>query len=114
MIKISFFLRDKDRLSDEEKILEVIERSPCALSFERIYEQMSSDRYMPRQRLKEMLLTLHKGGEIDREIYTVTFSKTPRIESVIAEIYFKDENQRRVYEEDVLPKLLDEARKTIG
>lgn len=108
-----YFFKDRNKLSDEEKILEVIESSQRALSFEKIHTEMSSDRHMPRQRLKQTLGLLQENGAICKEVYTLTLSNNPRIESVIAEIYFKDLNQKRIYEEKILPKLMMEAKKSL-
>ena len=104
----------KEKVTDEERILKVIGESPKALSFERIHVETSSDRYMPRQRLRQLLQTLKDQGEIGKEIYTLTFSKNPKIESIIAEIYYKNAKQKELYERENLPLLLNDARKVIS
>ena len=114
VIKIYPFKSDKNKVTDEEKILQVIGDSRKALSFEKIHVETSTDRYMPRQRLRQLLQSLNDQGDIDKEVYTVTFSKSPKIESVIAEIYYKNVGQKEVYEKENLPILLSEARKIIS
>ena len=102
------------KVTDEEKILQVISDSPKALSFEIIHVETSEDRYMPRQRLRQLLRKLNDEEKIDMKTYTINYSKKPKIDSVIAEIYYKNVKQRQIYERDDLPLILSEARKTIS
>ena len=106
----SFSKDRRIKMSDEEKVLDVIDRSAYALSQEDIHSGVSEVLFTTRQRLKNILEDLVRQGKIERKIYNILFSRNPRIYSVISEIYFTRENQRLNYERDILPRLEREAR----
>ena len=63
--------------------------------------------------MKQLLESLVEKREISRKIYTMLFSKEPRIESVISEVYYVREEQRQSYEKEALPQLKKETRNAL-
>ena len=100
----------KVKMTDEEKVLEVVNQSVYALSYEEILVGVSETLYIARQRLKKALEELIRKGKIKRKAYKGLFSRKPKIYSVISEIYFTKEDQRIKYEKDILPKMERDTR----
>ena len=98
---------------NEERILETIKGSSQALSLDQIFVHTSSFGFISRQRMKKLLESLVEKREISRKIYTMHFSKKPRIESVISEVYYVREEQRQSYEKEDLPQLKKETRNAL-
>ncbi len=98
-------MSSEDKIN-EERILESIKGSPQALSLDQIFVHMSSFGFISRQKMLESLL---ERREISRKIYTMLFSKEPRIESVISEVYYVREDQKQRYEKEALPLLKRET-----
>ncbi len=105
-------MRSEDKVN-EERILETIKASSQALSFDQILAHTSSFGFISRPRMKKLLENLLEKREIERKIYTMLFSKKPRIKSVISEVYYISEEQRQSYEKETLPQLKKEARNAL-
>ena len=95
---------------DEEKIVEIINQSVYALSYDDILVGVSETMDVTRQRLKKVLGELIGKGDIEGKTYKVLYSSDPEIYSIIAEIYYTSEDQRIKYEKDILPKLEQDTR----
>ena len=65
---------------------------------------------MSRQSLNKILERLCEDGNIMRKSYKMTYSRKPRIDSIIATIHYTREEQRTRYEREVLPELQRETR----
>jgi hypothetical protein len=68
--------------------------------------------FTPRQKLRRILTKMNHTGDLMKQTYKVVFSESPRIESVVSEIYFVNEEQRSSFEQNVLPKLREETLKS--
>ncbi|MFQ5711325.1 MAG: hypothetical protein ACE5GD_06050 [Candidatus Geothermarchaeales archaeon] len=101
-------------MTPEERILALVERTSLPLSFEKIHADSFSDIYISRQRLKNILYSLLQRGEIEKKLYTIRYSDNPRIETVIAEIYFTKKAQVTKYEEEILPELMLKAKESLA
>lgn len=97
-------------MTDEEKVIAVINKSVYALSKDDILVGVSETMYITRQRLKNVLGELIRKGKIEGKTYKALYSRNPKIYSVMSEIYFISEDQRIKYEKDILPKMERDTR----
>jgi hypothetical protein len=97
--------------TNRELILKVIREADIALTSDKISTKIFGQAIISRQSLNDILEDLtEEEGIVKSKTYKVTYSRKPRIDSVIATIYYTEEEQRRRYEREILPDLERETR----
>jgi hypothetical protein len=93
----------------EDYILRVLDESRTALTLDQIHSYVSPIMFTPRQKLRRILTKMNHTGDLKKQTYKVVFSESPRIESVVSEIYFVNDEQKSTFEQDILPRLREET-----
>ena len=101
------------KFTDSDRVYETIRDASGAVTFEEIYSTVTENRYLPRQRVRNLLLDLEKNKKISKEIYTLELSASPKISVVVTEIFYEQKIQKQKYEKEFLPDLMKEARENL-
>lgn len=101
------------KFTDSDRVYETICEASGAVTFEEIYSIVTDNRYLPRQRVRNLLLDLEKNKLIKKEIYTLELSADPKISVVVTEIFYETKIQKQKYEKEFLPDLMKEARENL-
>ncbi|MFQ5951016.1 MAG: hypothetical protein ACE5KH_02900 [Candidatus Geothermarchaeales archaeon] len=106
----SYSFRRGKGASNRDLIFRVIDEARVALTSDRVSTEIFGEAIVSRQSLNDILGRLSKDGSVMDKSYKVTYSRKPRIDSIIATIYYTKKDQRRRYEREVLPELERETR----
>jgi len=106
----SYSFRRGKGASNRDLIFGVIGEARVALTSDRISTEIFGQAIVSRQSLNDILKGLSEDGSVMNKSYKVTYSRKPRIDSIIATIYYTNEEQRTRYERELLPELERETR----
>ena len=106
----SYPFRRGKGVNNRDLIFKVIDEARVALTSDRVSTEIFGDAIVSRQSLNDILERLCKDDSVMIKTYKVNYSRKPRIDSIIAEIYYTEEEQRTRYEREVLPELERETR----
>ncbi len=108
------FFDKREEMSEEDLVLSTLKESHMPLSLERIYEKATTDRYISYSRMKKVVADMCDIDQVHKETYRVEYSSEPRIDIVVAEVYYTDIEQKERFEKEALPNLINQVEETYG
>jgi hypothetical protein len=106
------FFEKKEEVSEEDLILSTLKGSHMPLSLESIYDKATTNRYISYSRIKKLISDMCDFEQVQKEIYKVRYSSDPRIDIVVAEVYYTDIEQKDRFEREALPNLINQVEET--